>query len=385
MNNKSILLLTLVHPDFLPPVYAVAQSLRDLDYHVHILTFDSFVPSEYNLGPNIDLESIGKHYDSSFLDRLKLRTKFIRRARQLAAVKQEAVISFCPFSFYCALKIKNHSPVMYNALEIADFSWSVFLRSPLSNYRNLLSLKNLHKADLIATPSIQRSAWLAGRCHLNFMPHTILNTSYIAKEENDDTYATYKEIVPVDFLDKKIILYTGAVNAEHCIIELIEAFEYVNDEQSALIITGIKDNPYCNEVKQLVEKISSRKRILLFPYVTRVKMLSLQANAHIGVCLEKEYEDNIRSKMMAPNKAGEYLYKKLYLLGISAEYMRPFEMRGIAALAATPTKLDIAKAIKAALQAVTRKDYKAQISQFVEEYFSMQQQIKPIIEFLHKK
>ncbi len=113
-------------------------------------------------------------------------------------------------------------------------------------------------------------------------------------------------------------------------------------------------------------------------------MLSLQAHAHIGVCLEKEYEDNVRSKMIAPNKTGEYMSKNLYILGLVSEYMRPFEMKGIASLAETSTKEDISKAIVDALHAVTKDAYKLTISNFVKNYFSMQHQLTPVIKFLNK-
>ncbi|MCW3124010.1 MAG: hypothetical protein JWQ38_3502 [Flavipsychrobacter sp.] len=382
MNRKNILLLTLVHPDFLPPVYAVAQSLRDEHYNIHILTFDSFVPAQYDLGPNIVLESVGKHYDASTIERLKLRNKFKQRANELMKDDPVSVISFCPFSFHCGLKVKGNKPVIYIALEIADFSLSVFLKSPLSNYRNLSAFKNLHKAALVATPSIQRSAWLAGRCHLDQMPETILNTSYITDNEDPESYRVFTEIVPAEFLDKKIILYTGAVNTEHCIIELIDAFDLANDPQSALMITGVKDNPYCNQVRDLVAASRSKDRILLFPYITRQQMLSLQANAHIGVCLEKEYENNVRSKMIAPNKTGEYMSKNLYILGLVSEYMRPFEMKGIASLAETATKEDISIAILDSIKAVSKEAYKVTIKNFVKDYFSMQYQLKPVIKFL---
>lgn len=383
MNKKNILLLTLVHPDFLPPVYAVAQTLRDLNYSIHILTFDSFVPAHYELGPNIVLESVGKHYDANTLERLKLRSKFTQRAKALMKDDPVSIITFCPFSFHCGLNVKQNKPVIYIALEIADFNLSALLKSPLSNYRNLRALQSLGKAALVATPSIQRSSWLAGRCHLEVMPETILNTAYVTNVEDPESDKVFKEIVPENFLNKKIILYTGAVNEEHCIAELIEAFELVNDAGSALMITGFKDNPYCNRLRKIVAECVSKDRILLFPYVTRQQMLSLQAHAHIGVCLEKEYEDSVRSKMIAPNKTGEYMSKNLYILGLISEYMRPFEMKGIASLAETATKEDISKAIIDSLHAVTKDAYKQAISNFVKNYFSMQHQLAPVIKFLN--
>lgn len=384
IEKKKILLLTLVHPDFLPPVYATGQVLRDLGLDIHILTFDSFVPADLDLGENIVVESVGKHYSASLLDRIKLRNQFTARAKELADKDAAAIISFCPFSFTRGLKIKGNIPLAYIVLEIADFILPVLFHSPLSNLRNLRALKSIHKADFVATPSIQRSAWLAGRCHLRSMPYTILNTSYLPATEQGTDYETYTSVVPADFLDKKIVLYTGAVNDEHCILELVRAFDLVNDPGSALVITGIKDNEYCNRIKKVVLKSNCESRILLLPYVTRAQMLSLQANANIGVCLSKEHQDNVRTKMIAPNKVGEYLFRNLYILGLESEYFKPLEMKGMAALSKSSTPVEISKAIRKALVAANEADLKSRIRAFVKEYYCMQQQLKPLIYFLNE-
>ena len=113
-------------------------------------------------------------------------------------------------------------------------------------------------------------------------------------------------------------------------------------------------------------------------------MLSLQSHAHIGVCIAREYQDNVKSKMMAPNKAGEYLYHGLYILGILSEYLRPLKMQGIASLAENPTPRDLSGAMREALKEVNEGSYKSRISSFVKDFFCMQQQLKPVIQFLNK-
>ncbi len=382
-RKRKIVLLTLVHPDFLPPVYSVAQVLRDQGYAVHVLTFDSYVPAHLDIGTGIELESVGQHHALSLPRRLAIRRKFKTRARSLANEHPVAIISFCAFTYLCGLKIHGTTPLIYHALEVADFIMSLFLKSPLSHFNNLRAINNIDKASLVVTPSVQRSSWLAGRAHLETMPLTVLNTAYI-KNEADNSADLYRQTVPVSFLDKKVILYTGAVNAHLCTMELVQAFDLVNDEGSALVITGLKENDYCKRIREFVAGSKAADRIKLFPYLTRTEMLALQANAAIGVCLAREYDDNLESKMMAPNKVGEYLARGLYLLGVKNEYLLPFQMKGIASLSETVSPGDVGIAIKDALTAVSNLEYKTKIAEFVTGYFCMQQQMKPVVAYLSR-
>ncbi len=384
--KQKILLLTLVHPDFLPPVYACAQTLRDVGYDIHILTFDSYVPSEINLGGNIALESIGKHHDTPFFQRWSLRRKYTGRVGELIDINTAAIIAFCPFSFLTGLKFRASTPVIYFAMEIADFTTKFFSRSPLSHLNNLMALHSLSKASLVATPSVQRSAWLAGRSHLDVMPQTIFNTAYYSESEAaKPTYETFKSIVPQHFLNKNIVLYTGAVNERLCVFELVKAFDLLGDSSAALVVTGMKDNEYCNSIRQFVAQSKVKENIKLLPYVSREEMLALQANAHVGACLVREYDDNIASKMIAPNKVGEYLNKGLFILGVKGIYMNLFETAGVGALAETPSVEDISGTLKKVMEQADLANNKQMIVSFVKNYYCMQKQAAPIINFLAKK
>ena len=382
-NRRKILLFTLVHPDFLPPVYATAQCLRDLNYDIHILAFDSFVPAPIDLGNNIVVEAIGKFNNAPFLQRMGLKRKFAKRAAALVAEHPVAIISFCPFSYTTALGVGKAVPVIYSALEIADFSWKKMWHSPFSYINNLQTFSSLDKAALVATPTIQRSAWLAGRCHTSFMPYTICNTSYLS-DEVEDSVEIFRKIVPGHFLTKKILLYTGAVNDRLCVFDLVKAYDMLNDKNCALILTGNKDNDYCNAIKDFANNSESKDNILLLPYVSRTEMLALQANSHIGACLSREDQLDIASKMVAPNKVGEYLNKGLYILGVKGEYMDMFAFKGVASLSETPSASDVSIALRSALLAIESSDYKQKINSFVRDFFCMQQQLKPITDLLNK-
>ncbi len=384
-KREKLLFLTLVHPDFLPPVYATAQSLRDLNYDITIVTFDSFVPAPVELGNNINVETLGKHHNTGIKTRMALRKKFKTRAKELLRDGYKAIIAFCPFSFLTALDVSGNTEVIYFAMEIADFTFSGLKRSPLSSISAYRALYSLNKAYLVATPSVQRSAWLAGRSHLDFMPATIFNTAYIsgATQKTDDR-AVLKHILPDEVFNKKIVLYTGAVNDRLCVRELVEAFDQLNDSNSVLVATGFKDNAYCNGIKQFVAESKNKDKIYLLPYVTREEMLALQATAHIGVCLMKEVEHYIASQMLAPNKTGEYLSKGLYILGVKNFYMNMFESAGVGSLAESPAVSDVVTALRHALTVIDNADYKTQIKDYVNNYFCMQKQVAPIVKALKK-
>lgn len=384
--RKKVLLLTLVHPDYLPPVYAIAQVIRDEGYDVHILTFDPFAPSTPDMGDHATLESVGKHHGIGLMQRLSIRRKYTVRAHELVADGPVAIISFCAFTLLCGLKVKKQQPLVYHSLEMSDFMWSAIKRSPLSMVNNWRALKKVHKADMIATPSAQRSAWLVGRRQLHFMPYTVLNTVYLPPVPPPSHEDMFRTMLPPEHRGKKVVLYMGAVNAQNCVIDLVRAFGAVNDVNSVLLVAGMKENEYCDEVRRVaVSAPGCIGRVVFFNFMKGDEKNALQSNSDIGVCLSNERRDNAESMMTSPNKVGEYLAKGLYLLASDTEYMRPFMFKGVAALTASSSVEDIATAMRTALQAVENKGYKETIHNFVKDYYCMQQQAKPIVDLIKKQ
>jgi hypothetical protein len=382
-TKQKVLLLTLVHPDLLPPVYAIAGVLRDEGFRVHILTFDSLAANSINPGANISIESAGRHHGLGLRQRLSVRRKYTARAKELCAGGQDALIAFCAFSFVCGLNVKGSIPLVYHALEMSDFLWGSIRRSPLSMVNNLIALRRVKEADLVTTPSAQRAAWLAGRCHLTVMPETVLNTTYLEQRKNIDTLTTYQTLVPEHIRRHKTILYMGSVNSQNCVHELVAAFCSSTRKDSSLLVAGMKDNSYCNEIRAMVAASNCADRIMLFPFIAGADKDALQAHADIGVCLARETSDP-ESKMTAPNKVGEYLAKGLYLLASETEYMKIFGVLGMASLSKEPTARSISRALDAALQAMDQDGLREKIDKFVHEFYCMQVQAKPIIEFIRR-
>jgi hypothetical protein len=162
----------------------------------------------------------------------------------------------------------------------------------------------------------------------------------------------------------------------------VEAYIMLNDPNCVFISTGFKDTEYCNNIKSLVSTYPLKDNVLLLPYITREEMLALQTHAHIGAVLIREFETNIKSMMIAPNKVGEYLNKGLLLLGVKGAYMEPIEASGVAALAETIAPEDICIALKRALQMHENSNLRNHILTYVKNTYCMQVQLKPIVKYL---
>jgi glycosyltransferase involved in cell wall biosynthesis len=383
---KKLLLLTLVHPDYLPPVYAMAQVLRDEGYDIHILTFDPFGPSQPQLGERITIESVGKHHGIGLVQRLAIRRRYTARAASLVAAGTTAIVSFCAFTLLCGLKVQGRVPLAYHSLELSDFSWATLRRSPLSQINNLLAIRNIGRAGFISTASAQRSAWQVGRSRLHHMPYTILNTVYLPQQQLPDYHNEFQTMMPKEHRGKKVVLYMGSVNAQNCVVELVKAFGAVNDAHSVMVVAGIRENEYGDEVRRVaVSTPGCTGRVVFFPFVKGIEKDALQSNAQIGVCLSNEDQNNAESMMTSPNKVGEYLAKGLFLLASDTEYMRPLGMKGVAALTPSNDVAGIAAAMRTALLAVDVPGCRNAILQFVKEYYCIQQQAKPLVRFIKEK
>jgi glycosyltransferase involved in cell wall biosynthesis len=384
-TNQKVLLLTLVHPDFLPPVYAMARVLRDEGYAVDIVTFNSLVPANYGAGQGIQIVEIGQYHEQPFLKKMGLWRKFYAVVEQKVREQPALIISYCSFSFLCAEAKRKHIPHAYVALEINNTP-ETFEESPLTFLRIRRTFSNISRADLIATPSHQRSAWLAGKCGLKDIPYTIQNTSYYEQRIQQSAEELLKDTLPTRFKGKKTLLYTGRINENYRVKEIAEAFDKLADPDATLIITGFRANDqYCVELTTIIERLRAKDRILLLPIIPREQMEALQEYADIGICFMNELEGTLATQMAAPNKIGEYIAKGLYLLTNNIVYTHQFRNAGVATLVNQPTVGQVCEGMRDALDKVNGEDIGERISRFYKEEYCMQKQLGPIIDFLKER
>jgi glycosyltransferase involved in cell wall biosynthesis len=379
----AVLFLSLVHPDFLPSIYALAQVIRDSGYLPTIVSFSSLGPGNFDPGPKIEMVDCGSHV-GTFFDRRDARARFRvvseKASRRLNPV---AIIASCPFSYLQALRIARGRPVIYFVEEIYETALRQFVRSPLSIFRNWRAQQRLDEAALVAAPSDERAQFIARKSRLRKQPVTILNSPYIGEDLVAKDDGSLDALLPDRIKTGVMVINTGRVSATQGILELVNSVELWPDDVR-LVITGVNDSPYSNLVRMAVGRSPRNADICLLPLVSRATMISLQSRAHIGVCLLRR-NDEPATIMPAPNKIGEYLKWGLIIVASRLPFLDQLAGRAVGELVDEMDPSLIARAVHAASAIASDPGSRTRVQRVSREWLNMNVQARPIIQLLEAK
>lgn len=150
------------------------------------------------------------------------------------------------------------------------------------------SYKHINKIDAFVLLTKQMAKYLQIRqpyCVVEGISTDTNNEGYLGQKEDDDI---------------KRILYTGTLHKKFGIVNLIKAFESIDDEKYRLIICGTGDSE-----SYVLQEAKSNKRIIFHGKVDRKKVLELQAEA--TVLVNPRQNEGEYTKYSFPSKNIEYL------------------------------------------------------------------------------
>ncbi|MDQ6887331.1 MAG: glycosyltransferase [Gemmatimonadota bacterium] len=379
----SALYLSLVHPDFLAPIYAVAASLQEHGARVRVLSFSSPAPGASTSYRMTEFRNAGPLKGNAF-SRWRARRTFGRLGREMMDTERpDIILASCPFSFLSALRLsRGRIPVIYHAFELYDFGPADFWRSPATTVRSWLTLRKLSHAALVCTPSAERSGWLAGRARLAVLPTTVLNVPFGGLLPANGDSTALEGILPGGTRGRSIVLNSGAVNASYAVVELVRSVEHWS-RNACLIVTRVEDSAYATQVRRAAEESPRREDILLLPMVTRAEMLALQSAATLGACFIRPTPGVPETLMPAPNKVGEYLQAGLPIVGSWVPYLDQLQAQGVAVLANHLDPQSIARAVNRALDGVDSA--RKRVAEIANGWYRMETQVLPILEVIDSR
>jgi len=376
-----VLVLSLVHPDFLAPIYSISRVLRDEGYLVDIFSFSSKAGGAVSLPVEITLHDCGVHAGSA-MQRLAARRRFRTAVSEYVdAHAPDAIIASCPFSLLEAQRVAPNIPLVYFAFELYDPALGSLLRSPASRLRNWRALRAARNLAVVCTPSDERSDWLKNHAQLPVRPLTVLNAPYRGQNEStEDARRAARALLPASWHSRPVVIHTGNVTGTQAVAELVDSVQYWPAE-SCLLLTNVGQTDYAEEIRRSVAASPRAAKIMLVPLLPRGQMLELQRMATVGACFIRP-GDNLESSMPAPNKVGEYLHAGLVIAGLDTPFMRMVAQRGAAVLAPSLDLASMGRAVSAALAQAAVPSMRERILDIASTWYSMEVQWHPVMQSL---
>lgn len=370
--SKKVLILSWVNPNLVPPVISIIQVLQSNGHDVHVITTDS--SKEIPGLEKIKVSYVEFSSSDPFLTRQQSKINYFLLIKHYSE-NYSRVIVFDNISFVSARVLFSHDSIFYNLLELFDVSSKQWFKSPLDTLLGFLTVILIRKSvhSFYSLPSIQRINWFSNRYRVNSSKiKLIYNTPFVSpilvKELQKKSY---NQSTPT-------IIHTGGVNNTRSVLELVMGFEAMK-LPAKLVITNMSQTPYCLDLQKHVLNSHRRNDISLQQFLTYSELVDLRHIASIGVCLMKP--NNFGSINIAPNKVGEYLSSGMFVLVTKNPYYEPFKGSGLIVEAETLEPNDISSRLDELVGKV-QKSGDAALHLDVLSWYSMNQQAKPILEFL---
>ena len=113
----------------------------------------------------------------------------------------------------------------------------------------------------------------------------------------------FKEELSVDRGSRKLVLYTGALNDERKVRELVYAVSEI--DEFCLVLIGFASEEYRKDLEILIDRLKIQHRVFLFKPLKHEVIKTAAMSADIGVCF---YDDpNLNSYFNASNKLYELM------------------------------------------------------------------------------
>ena len=382
-HGGGVLVLTLVHPDFLAPLHAAASVFAERGRSVDIVTFSSPAPPSPNGDANPRITVCGAH-SGSVMQRIAARRRFRLVAAERAQERPAVIIATCPFSFLEALRLATPGvPIVYWAFELYETSARSVIRSPATVWRNWRARREMARATLVCAPSPERAGWIAARAGLRQLPTTVLNAPHTRWSQTvADETQNGADLLPAHFAGKTLVLHTGGLSSTQVLLELVESVPGWPAD-TCLAISNVGTSPYATRLRQAVEASPRRTDIALLPLLPRAQMLALQRRARVGICLLRE-GDTPETLMPAPNKVGEYLHAGLLIVGVRMPYLDQLEQHGVAVLANAIEPTAIAHAVSVASGLTRNDETRQRVLAVARDWYCMEVQIRPLVRVIER-
>jgi len=140
-------------------------------------------------------------------------------------------------------------------------------------------------------------------------------------------------------------VYTGSINSDRSIMEIIKAFKQINRNNAELLLLGNLEN--INFKKIILNEIDGCDNIKYIPSVSYEKMFDMLMNYHVGLICYQPTLNNINALSGRNNKIYEYMQAGLAVIGSNFKSWKDFIYRNNIGVTVDPCNIsEIGKAMR---------------------------------------
>jgi glycosyltransferase involved in cell wall biosynthesis len=183
-------------------------------------------------------------------------------------------------------------------------------------------------------------------------------------------------------LDTKVILYQGAINDDHSILEVIKSMALWS-KYAALVLLGYVSKDFLKDVYNITDSLKLDNRVIYLAPVPYSELFSYTAGAHLGLALYKPTTANQKFNAGASNKIFEYLSLGIPVVTTDSPYFKQVIDSSVAYFAKPGSVEDIARAINLALSNEEEYRQKSLVARQLHlAKFNYEVQFKPVLQYI---
>lgn len=311
----------------------------------------------------------------------------------LMIIKQLLLPVFYMCQFRRNLKDKTYDAVICYTPNVVLLKAVKWMKIRYPHIKNCVVVPDMPEfIDLSENPSVLKRAynrWLSRRSRkmTKYIDSFVYLTAQSAEFFCDDKPYVVVEGIADDtedeksqkiFSDKKVILYTGTTNSRFGIMNLLDAFSQISDENYELWICGCGDSD-----DRIKEAVKSDSRIKFKGIVPHEKVISLQRQA--TVLVNPRPNEGEYTKYSFPSKNMEYLSTGIPLVAFKLDGI-PEEYDPYCIYVKENTTICLAQTLEMVCEwdEKQRKEFGQKAKAFIQRYKNAKLQTRKIIKMLEE-
>ena len=383
--NKTIGIVIYGNPDEYPPVIN-AISILSKEFNLLVVCRNqNKVQIRYQ--GNVKIYRLGKWKTSEEKEKQNFLIKFLEYTlfiiRTIFILRSSGCILIYAYDMHALLagflasRIGKKIKFIYHSFDLSEFK-DLTGFSCLIKY---LEMRLVHFTDRIVFCDINRARYFKEKAKISKLPYVVMNTPLTVNELPENKLEPILNSKGFD-ANTKVVLYQGALNKDHYILEVIRSMIFW-PKDAIFVLIGYVYVDFMDNFWKEVKKLKLTPRIIQLPSISYDELFCYTVGAYLGIALYSSINYNQIFNAGASNKIFEYLSMGVPVVTNDSAFFREVIDPSLAYFVNPDSVKAISQVVRLALQDQEDHFRKSQAARRLHlAKFNYQHQFKPISDYI---